>query len=234
MQPWHPDALFDLETFAHAEIFYDVTYVWEALSKIEAYLKKLGPYKIRGQISPRAHLVNPESVSIGRGTIVEPGAYIRGPCFIGDHCTVRQGAYIRGNLITGDRVVIGHDTEVKNSIFLNHAQAAHFAYVGDSILGSHVNLGAGTKCANLKLDESPIALIWENLRLDTKLRKFGAILADGVQTGCNSVTNPGTIMGKKSLCYPCVNVGGIIPPGHVVKNSFVPSISAWEGSRRPH
>lgn len=212
-----PSDLFDLSRFAHSNLF-QVEHVWLVLPNIESYVRNLKLGELRGTISPSAYLVNPESISIGEGSVVEPGAYIQGPCWIGKNCTIRHGAYIRGSVLTGDHCVIGHDTEVKNAVFLNHAHAAHFAYVGDSILGNYVNLGAGTKCANFKLDQGKIAINYEGQKIATGLRKFGAIIGDYTQLGCNSVTNPGTIIGSYVRCYPCVNFGGVIPSHSVIKS----------------
>lgn len=147
-----------------------------------------------------------DGISIGQGSVVEPGALVRGPAIIGSNTEIRQGAYVRGNCIVGDRCVVGHTTEIKNAVLLNDAKAGHFAYIGDSILGNNVNLGAGTKCANLKLTGSEVIIRAKRKTFKTGLRKFGAILGDNVETGCNSVTSPGVLMGKSSLVYPNVNV----------------------------
>lgn len=208
---------FDLSNYPFKDLFELGDTPWSILSHIESYLKKRPLGKIEGHISQQAYLVNPELITIGPDSIVEPGAFIQGPCLLGKKCVVRHGAYIRGNFIAGDGCVIGHDTEVKNSVFLQGTSAAHFAYVGDSILGNKVNLGAGTKCANLKLDHDYIEISYQGTRLQTHLRKFGAILGDGTQIGCNTVTNPGTLMGQNVRCYPCVNIGGFIPSQSIVK-----------------
>ena len=142
---------------------------------------------------------------------------IKGPTIIGNNTEVRQGAYIRGDCLIGDRCVVGHTTEVKTSIMLNDAKAGHFAYVGDSILGNHVNLGAGTKLANLKIIDVEMKLRIEGEVYKTGLRKLGAILGDHVETGCNSVTSPGTLLGKGSLVYPCLNE----PGGYYPKRSII-------------
>jgi NDP-sugar pyrophosphorylase family protein len=212
-----PNYYFDLSSFEHREIFDDINHVWEVLPKISVYLRSFKLGNIGIDIPKTVYLINPEFISIGEGTVVEPGSYIKGPCIIGKNCTIRHGAYIRGDLITGDNCVIGHDTEVKNALFLNDAHAAHFAYVGDSILGNRVNLGAGTICANLKLDRSPVKVPVDGKHYNTQLKKFGAVIGDDSQTGCNSVTNPGTLLGKSVYCYPCTNLGGFIPSDHVVK-----------------
>jgi UDP-N-acetylglucosamine diphosphorylase / glucose-1-phosphate thymidylyltransferase / UDP-N-acetylgalactosamine diphosphorylase / glucosamine-1-phosphate N-acetyltransferase / galactosamine-1-phosphate N-acetyltransferase len=220
----HPSYFFNLGNYAHKELFDEEAFVWLALANIERYLKKTSLGSKLGQISPQAYLINPETITIGEGSVIEPGAYIQGPCIIGKHCVVRHGAYIRGSIITGDRCVIGHDTEIKNTILLDNAHAAHFAYVGDSILGNGINLGAGTKCANLKLDRQQISVLFGEQRIETPFRKFGAIIGDGSQIGCNSVTNPGSLLGKEVLCYPCVNVGGFVPSRSIVKTDTTNSI----------
>jgi bifunctional N-acetylglucosamine-1-phosphate-uridyltransferase/glucosamine-1-phosphate-acetyltransferase GlmU-like protein len=158
-----------------------------------------------------------DQISIGEGTVVEPGAFIKGPAILGNYTEVRQGAYMRGHCIVGDRCVVGHTTEIKNSVMFNDAKAGHFAYIGDSVLGNNVNLGAGTKLANLKIIESEIKLRIKRTMYNTGLRKFGAILADDVQTGCNSVTSPGSLLGKAALVYPCMHVsGGYYPPQSII------------------
>lgn len=141
-------------------------------------------------------------IDVAKGVLVEGGALIRSPAILGDCTEVRQGAYLRGYCLTGKRCVVGHTTEVKHTIFLNDAKAGHFAYLGDSILGRNANLGAGTKFANLKFLGGNVSIRTETGMLDTGRRKFGAILADEAQTGCNSVTNPGTIIGKGGILMP--------------------------------
>lgn len=221
-----PSAFFDLNDFPHAALFNDCGYVWDVLSKISPYLEQAKLGKIRVEIPTGAFLVDPHLISIEEGTLIEPGAYIKGPCIIGRQCVIRHGAYIRGGLIAGDHCVIGHDTEVKNCVLLNHAHAAHFAYLGDSVLGKNVNLGAGVKCANLRLDERNIAIHYRGHKFPTKLRKFGAICGDDVRIGCNAVVNPGTLIGKASQCYPCINFGGVIPAYSTVRSNVQISISS--------
>ena len=142
--------------------------------------------------------------------MVESGATIIGPCFIGKNCQVRQGAYLRGYVLGGDRCIFGHATEVKHSIFLDGAQASHFAYVGDSILGNQVNLGAGTKCANLRFDKQPVKLRYKEKKIQTPLKKCGVLMGDEAQTGCNAVTAPGTLIAPKSVVMPLSFVKGWI------------------------
>jgi acetyltransferase-like isoleucine patch superfamily enzyme len=139
---------------------------------------------------------------IGRGVLVESGAFLKEPAILGDQTEVRQGAYLRGYCLVGKRCVVGHTTEVKHSILLDDAKAGHFAYLGDSILGNHVNLGAGTKLANLRFQSGEVEVKTANGPLATGLKKLGAIFGDRCQTGCNSVTNPGTLLGKKCVLMP--------------------------------
>lgn len=168
-----------------------------------------------------AYLVGNE-IEIGEGCRIEEGAYIVGPAILGPGTEVRQGAYLRGEIITGKKAVIGHATEVKSSIFLNDAKAPHFAYVGDSVLGNSVNLGAGTKVSNLKITGDEIVFKVGRNQISTGLRKFGALIGDGVETGCNSVLNPGVVLGKGSMVYPCVSLKkGFYPPKSLIKGDSV-------------
>lgn len=205
--------LFDLQRFTHAALFDGTGNAWEVLRGLHPYLvAKIRP-GVKGRVEPGAYLMS-DDIEIGEGTVVEAGAYVRGPAIIGRNCEIRNGAYIRGDVLVGDRCVVGHTTEVKSSIFLDEAKAGHFAYIGDSILGNDVNLGAGTKLANLKLTADEIVLRIEGARVPSGTRKLGAILGDGCQLGCNSVTSPGTILGKKSFVFPCVSVrAGYHPAG---------------------
>ncbi len=218
MEKLKPSYFFDFSNYAHKNIFENCEFVWEALQKIKPYLKQQVLGNIECSVPQGTFLIDADQISIGRGTIIEPGAYIKGPCIIGANCTIRHGAYIRGEVITGDNCVIGHDTEIKGTILLNDAHAAHFAYLGESILGNRVNLGAGTKCANLRLDRQSIFVTIDGVKVDTKMRKFGAVIGDDSQLGCNSVTNPGTLLGQKVISFPCVNFGGFIPANCVVRS----------------
>ncbi|MCG2815856.1 MAG: glucose-1-phosphate thymidylyltransferase [Candidatus Aminicenantes bacterium] len=183
-----------------------------------------GTFVVRrdGEVLPGASVIYAgaslmdERIQIGKGSVIEPGALIKGPSVIGDKTEIRQGAYIRGQVLVGNRCVVGHATEMKNAVLLGGSQAGHFAYLGDSILGA-VNLGAGTKLANLKIVEGEIVLNIGGERYKTGLRKFGAVLGDGVETGCNSVTAPGTLLGKNVLVYPNCTARGFHPAGTIVK-----------------
>lgn len=187
-------------------------------NSIQAYAKG-GVLEGAAVILPGAYLFD-DRVIIGSGTVVEPGALIKGPVVLGSGVEVRQGAYIRGNCLVGDGCVIGHTTEIKSSIMLDGAKAGHFAYIGDSILGKSVNLGAGTKLANLKIVSGTVRIPLGTGRFDTGRRKLGAVLGDRTETGCNSVTSPGTLIGPGSAVYP----GVAVPAGYYPrKTSFRPA-----------
>ncbi len=207
-----PSDFFDLSSFEHRGIFEDprVEQVWDALQLIGEYLESILQAQILGQVDPRAYLIG-KQIYIAPGARVEAGAYIAGPAYIGAGSVVRHGAYIRGKALVGKNCVVGHDTEVKNAIFLNGAKAGHFAYVGDSILGNKVNLGAGTKLANFKLRGTEIRLRVNGQIIPTGLRKFGAILGDEVSLGCNTVCNPGALVGPRSGAHALSLVSGYHP-----------------------
>ncbi len=182
----------------------------------KAVVKKDGTVLDGASIVYEGSFLMDDFIQIGKNVIIEPGALIKGPAVIGDGTEVRQGAYIRGDVLVGKDCVVGHTTEVKASAMLDGSKAGHFAYIGDSILGA-VNLGAGTKLANLKMIDSPVVLNIEGQVYETGLRKFGAILGDGVETGCNSVTAPGTMLGKNTLLYPNAAARGYYPGGKIIK-----------------
>ena len=225
-----PEDFFDLDGFEFAELFDGCEYVWQAIPRIGQFvLRQIASSEDdspAGRVMNGAHISDTQTVLIGEGTVVEPGAYIEGPTIIGYDCQIRHGAYIRGNVVIGNNSVIGHDTEIKNSIMLDNCGTPHFAYVGDSILGNHVNLGAGTKLSNLPInsekDESgkrpTIKLQIQGKTYDTGLAKFGAVIGDQAQTGCNVVTNPGCLIGRRTLVYPGVSLKkGYYAPNQVIK-----------------
>ena len=208
------DAFFELSSFEYADLFEGTIYVWEALSRLETYLLARTPQQNRvlGTVYPGAFLVG-EHILIEEEAIVEPGAYIEGPAIIGRGCVVRHGAYVRGNTLAGARSLIGHATEAKNTIFFPESKAAHFAYVGDSILGNRVNLGACTKLANFRLDGGIIQMRADgkNRPISTGRNKLGAILGGDCQLGCNCVCNPGTLLGPRCIVRPLTTVQGYHP-----------------------
>lgn len=180
-------------------------------------------------VAPESIHAKEAEVFIGAGTMLETGAIIKGPCVIGENCEVRQGAYLRGNVIVGDECVIGHVTEVKNSIFMNRSNAGHFAYVGDSIIGSNVNLGAGTKLANLRFrtpDQidagsfGEVTTVYEGKETSTGLSKLGALIGDYSEIGCNTVTAPGALIGMGCWVYPNTTVPkGLHGPRAILRNA---------------
>jgi NDP-sugar pyrophosphorylase family protein len=211
-----PSDFFDLSQTEYAAIFDGCGHAWEALSKIAEFLAaRLKPIR---QHTCEGRAFIGERVSIGEGTVVEEGAMIKGPAIIGRHCQIRHNAYIRENVILGDHCVVGNSTEVKNSLFFNEAQAPHFNYVGDSILGHHAHLGAGVKISNFSLFGKTIAVEIDGRHFDTGLRKFGALLGDGSEIGCNAVLNPGSIIGRRGVIYPNVCWRGALGAGMIVKN----------------
>lgn len=211
-----PDDFFDLGAFAHRDLFSGCAHVWDALPRIAKFVADRVKPALLGTVEPGAHIVG--KVQIGPGTVVEAGAYIRGPAIIGANCSIRASAYLRGDVLIGDHCVVGNATELKNAVMLDGAAAPHYNYCGDSILGGKSNLGAGTKLSNFKISaDKTIRLVVDGRTIDTGLTKFGAILGDRAQTGCNSVLNPGTVLGRDSLVYACAAVRGYIPHRSIVK-----------------
>jgi NDP-sugar pyrophosphorylase family protein len=211
-----PADLFDLSQTEHAAIFDGCPFAWDALKSIEVYLVGKVKPALHNKCEGRAFIG--EKVFIGEGTVVEDGVMIKGPAFIGKNCKIRHSAYIRENVIIGDNCVVGNSSELKNSFLFNNAQAPHYNYVGDSILGHKVHLGAGVKLSNLKMLPGNIEIELDGKPLDTGLRKFGALLGDGVEIGCNAVLNPGSIIGRGAVIYPNVFWRGILPANMIAKN----------------
>lgn len=218
-------SFFSLNRFAHKSLWKESDFPWEALVALESYLAQNNPCRIEIEVPKGVYIERPELVSIGKGTVIEPGVLIRGPCIIGKDCIIRHGAYIRENVILGNGCAVGHSAEIKHSILMNHAHATHFVYVGDSIIGSGANLGAGVKCANLRLDRRFVSVPFEGKKWKTGLKKFGAIVGDRVQIGCNCVLNPGTMVGKESVSLPLVQIRGVISPHcQISQNGIEPRV----------
>ncbi|WCJ59869.1 DapH/DapD/GlmU-related protein [Fontisphaera persica] len=211
-----PDALFDLSQTEHAEVFAGCRHAWEALARLADYLRDRVQPVLKNRCEGVAYIG--DRVFIGEGTLVEDGAMIKGPAIIGRNCQIRHNAYIRENVIIGDGCVVGNSCELKNALLFNHCEVPHFNYVGDSILGYKAHLGAGVILSNLKLVPGNVTVAWEGQVLDTGLRKFGALIGDRAQIGCNSVLNPGSIIGRDSVIYPCTNWRGVLPAGALAKN----------------
>lgn len=206
-----PADFFDLSDPVVAALFEECAYVWQAVDGIAQHVARLTGERrtVNGELASGA-FTGDGPLFIGEGARIEPGAYVQGPAYIGAGCIVRHGALVRENVIMLPGSVLGHASEAKNSIFLPHAHAPHFNYVGDSILGHRVNLGAGTKLSNLTVlsekdrvtgKRPTIQIQVEEIIYDTGLAKLGAILGDDAQTGCNSVLNPGCLVGPRSLVY---------------------------------
>ena len=211
-----PADLFDLAQTEHAAIFADCQFAWVALKKIEGYIAATLKPDLRNKCEGRAWIG--KKVFIGEGTVVEDGVMIKGPAIIGKNCQIRHNAYIRENVIIGDGCVVGNSSELKNALLFNGAQVPHYNYVGDSILGHKAHLGAGVKISNVKLFPGNIEVEVDGVPFDTGLRKFGALLGDGAEVGCNAVLNPGSIIGRGAVIYPNVFWRGILPANMIAKN----------------
>lgn len=213
--------LFDLTQTEHAAIFDGCNDAWEALKNIESYLAKVQRQNPPKRF-PGASIG--DRVMIGEGTMVEPGAMIKGPAIIGKNCQIRHNAYIRENAVVGDDCVVGNASELKNAWLFNGVQVPHYNYVGDSILGFKAHLGAGVKISNVKLVAGNVTVTLDGARIDTGLRKFGALLGDHAEVGCNAVLNPGSILGRGAMVYPNVFWRGFLPENSIAKNKAVVEI----------
>lgn len=212
--------VFDLFTCAEEELFLfeDLDYPWQALPLLAERLRSRLPTGIEvGEgVSLEGVFVDSPQLYVGPGAIVEPTVVIRGgPVFVGPGAHLAAGAYVRGPAYLGAGATVGHSSEVKNSILLHGASAPHFNYVGDSILGPGVNLGAGVKLGNLRLDRGPVNVLWRGVRVETGLKKLGALIGDGCSLGCNAVCNPGTVLYPRVHVLPCAVVGGTHTRGTV-------------------
>lgn len=199
------------ETIA-AELFEGLTYPWEALPNIGAFIKKLGP-----TLPAEDYEQVGEDVWIARSATVAPTAYIHGPAIIGKEAEVRHCAFIRGNAIVGENAVVGNSTELKNVVLFNRVQVPHYNYVGDSILGYRAHMGAGSITSNVKSDKTLVVVKNGEEQSPTGFKKFGAMLGDCVEVGCNSVLNPGTVIGHHTNVYPLSAVRGFIPAESIFK-----------------
>lgn len=205
--------LYNLEETIAAELFEGLTYPWEALPKIGEFIVKLG-----GTLSPDEYEKRGENVWIAKSAKVFDSAYIGGPCIIGKDAEVRQCAFIRGNAIVGEGAVVGNSTELKNVVLFNKVQVPHYNYVGDSVLGFRAHMGAGSITSNVKSDKTLVVVKSGEAQIETGLKKFGAMLGDCVEIGCNSVLNPGTVIGRNSSVYPTSSVRGVIPADSIYKS----------------
>ncbi|WP_346940471.1 UDP-N-acetylglucosamine pyrophosphorylase [uncultured Clostridium sp.] len=205
--------LLNIEELDARAIFEGVKYPWEALTEIKDFI-----FEYAKNLPSDFERIK-EFVWVGKGTTIEKSVLINGPAIIGYNCEIRHSAYIRDNVIIGNDVVIGNSTEIKNSILFNKVQVPHYNYVGDSILGYKAHLGAGAITSNLKSDGTLVKVKYGTDIVKTGLRKFGAIVGDSAEVGCNSVLNPGTIIGKDSIVYPLSSVRGYIPEKSILKSN---------------
>ncbi len=221
--------LFDLNQTEHAALFEGDGPAWEALPRISKYLAaNLQP---ANHASVSLSAVIGQNVFLGEGTVVEPGATIIGPAIIGTNCQIRHNAYIRENVIIGDNCVIGNSCELKNALLFNDCQVPHFNYVGDSILGHHAHLGAGVVLSNFKSLPGNVTVQHGEEKIDTGLRKFGALIGDHAELGCNSVLNPGSIIGRRSVIYPNANWRGVLAANRIAKHRGEMEIVERDASR---
>lgn len=206
--------LYDLKQTIAAELLEGVTYPWEALPKIHDFIINLGEklpkdiYKERG-----------EHIWVAKSAKVAPTACLNGPLIVDEEAEIRHCAFVRGNAIVGKGAVVGNSTELKNVILFNKVQVPHYNYVGDSILGYKAHMGAGSITSNVKSDKTLVVVKGEEISIETGLKKMGAMLGDNVEVGCNSVLNPGTVIGRNTNIYPTSMVRGIIPAGSIYKKA---------------
>ena len=213
MQELETGNILNLDETISKNIFDNATYPWEVLTKINDFIIKLGNELDLNRFEKKS-----ENIWIAKSAKIAPTSCIIGPCIIDEDAEIRHSAFIRGDAIVGKNVVVGNSTELKNVIIFNNAQVPHYNYVGDSILGYKSHMGAGSIISNLKSDKSLVTVKCNNEKIETNLKKFGAILGDNVEVGCGSVLNPGTVIGRKTNIYPLSSVRGYVKPNKIYKN----------------
>lgn len=211
------EALYSLNETIAKDLFADAVYPWELLSKIGDFIVALGKTLPEDKFNKIG-----DDVWIAKSAKVFPSAYINGPAIIDEDAEIRHCAFIRGNAIVGKGAVVGNSTELKNVVLFNKVQVPHYNYVGDSILGYKAHMGAGSITSNVKSDKTLVVVKGQDkegktTKIETKLKKFGAMLGDDVEIGCNSVLNPGTVVGKNSNVYPLSRVRGVVPANSIYK-----------------
>jgi len=206
--------LYTLEETIAADLFTDATYPWEVLPKISSYIKELGT-----TLNPEIYEQRGENIWVAKSAKVAPTACLNGPLIVDEEAEIRHCAFVRGNAIVGKGAVVGNSTELKNVVLFNKVQVPHYNYVGDSILGYKAHMGAGSITSNVKSDKTLVVIKAMGNPIETGLKKVGAMLGDNVEVGCNSVLNPGTVIGKNSNVYPTSCVRGVIPANSIHKNS---------------
>ena len=205
--------LYNLEETIAKSLLQEITYPWEALPRISEFIIELGE-----KLNPEIYELKGENIWIAKTAKVFPTAYIKGPVIIGENAEIRHCAFIRGNAIIGNNAVVGNSTELKNVILFNNVQVPHYNYVGDSILGYKAHMGAGAITSNVKSDKKLVIVKNGTEIIETGLKKFGAMIGDNVEVGCNSVLNPGTVIGRSSNIYPLSSVRGVVPENSIYKN----------------
>lgn len=213
MEECRIENLYNLEQTIAKDIFEGVTYPWEVLPKIEEFIISLGKTLDKNEYEEKG-----ENIWIAKSAKVAPTAYIAGPAIIGKNAEIRHCAFIRGKAIVGEGAVVGNSTELKNVILFNKVQVPHYNYVGDSILGYKSHMGAGSITSNVKSDKKLVIVKNGKKQIETGLKKFGAMIGDEVEVGCNSVLNPGTVIGKHTNIYPLSSVRGVVPEHSIYKN----------------
>lgn len=214
MTEWRIEDLYDLKETIAVDIFDGLKFPWEVLPKIKDFIIKLGETLPEDRYERKG-----ENIWIAKSANVFPSAYIAGPCIIDEDAEVRHCAFIRGSAIVGKGCVVGNSTELKNVILFNKVQVPHYNYVGDSILGFKAHMGAGSITSNVKSDKTLVVVKSDGENIETGLKKFGAMLGDNVEVGCNSVLNPGTVVGRSTNIYPTSCVRGYIPANSIYKDS---------------
>ena len=214
MTEWRIEDLYDLNETIAVDIFDGLKFPWEVLPKIKDFIIKLGETLPEDRYERKG-----ENIWIAKSARVFPSAYIAGPCIIDEEAEVRHCAFIRGSAIVGKGCVVGNSTELKNVILFNKVQVPHYNYVGDSILGFKAHMGAGSITSNVKSDKTLVVVKSDGENIETGLKKFGAMLGDNVEVGCNSVLNPGTVVGRSTNIYPTSCVRGYIPANSIYKDS---------------
>ena len=208
--------LYDLDHTLAGEYLAQFTWPWEALSGIKEMIVRLGE-----TLDPAEYTQVSPQVWVHKTAAVAPTAYLGAPCIIGANTEVRHCAFIRGAALVGENCVVGNSVELKNVILFDHVQTPHYNYVGDSILGYYSHMGAGSITSNVKSDKTPVVVHSQGEDVPTGLKKFGAMLGDHVEVGCNSVLNPGTVIGPNTNIYPTSCVRGVVPPASIWKTGGV-------------
>ena len=204
--------LFDYSKTIAKPLLESVDYPWEALPKIKDFIIELGK-----TLDPEIYEQRGENIWVAKSATVFPSAYLGGPLIICEDAEVRHCAFIRGSAIVGKGAVVGNSTELKNSILFDGVQVPHYNYIGDSILGYKAHTGAGTITSNLKSDKSLVTVLCDDDKVETGVKKFGAMLGDFVEVGCNSVLNPGSVVGRNTNVYPLSFVRGYVPENSIYK-----------------